>query len=154
VTIVMQVRAKSRVIAGAFLIVFCWLGWLAFKCAPIFAGLEDRLPVMTRLAFAYGPVACPLFGVLAAGSLILSDMFFRRHWLQWVLIALFAVLIVCIFRTFLFSGVFMGPAHETNSRSNRFPLQSSKSILGGVMSASVPVERRWLCASAPILSSF
>ena len=97
---------------------FCWLGLLAFKCAPVYAGLEDRLPVTTRLATAYGPVACPLLGVLAAMSLICSGVYFRRRWVQQVLIVVLAILVVCVFRSFLFSGVFMGPAHRAKTASD------------------------------------
>ena len=109
----MPARAKSWAIGATFFVIFCWLGFAVFKFALIYQRLEIHLPVTTRLVVTYGPVAFPLLGAVAALSVILADVFYQRRWVQWVLIVAVAVLIGCILRASIFSGVFMGPAHRT-----------------------------------------
>jgi hypothetical protein len=105
-----QVRIQSWAIAAACLLAFCWLGFAAVRFGSIYQGLEVNLPLASRFAFEYGPVAFPLFGVIAAAALILSEVRFRKGWLQWALVLLFALLIVWALRALLIGGVFMGPA--------------------------------------------
>src|SRR5882724_6750587 len=100
-------------LAVIFLFVFCWLGVAAFRFAQVYEGFQDRLPLTTRLFVAYGSVACPILGVFAAAGLVLLDLFCRRQWVQVGLIVAIAVAIVLIFRTLVFSAVFMGPAIRT-----------------------------------------
>ncbi|MGV3755558.1 MAG: hypothetical protein ACO1QS_09265 [Verrucomicrobiota bacterium] len=69
----MQVRIASWIIAAIFLSAFCWLGMAADKFAPIFYSLGVPLPTTTRLVLAYGLVTCPMLGLFAAISLILTD---------------------------------------------------------------------------------
>ena len=92
-----QVRRDSWLLAAAFLIAFCWLGFFTAKLAPIFRGMESMLPAADRLIVACGPIAFPLLGVLAALSFVLSDRFFHRQWTQWALIALYVPVIVWAF---------------------------------------------------------
>ena len=70
------------------------------------------MPVATQLVFAYGPVGFPLFGIAAFVAIILSDVLLRSRWMQWILIAMFAITVISALRTMLISGVFMGPAHK------------------------------------------
>src|SRR5437868_125186 len=88
-----------------FLFIFCWLGTVAFKAAEVFRGFGDVLPAATRLSMTYGPVAFPFLGIVAAVSLI----FLQRQWLQYCVILAAVLLIVCIFRSLLFS--YFGPSH-------------------------------------------
>ena len=130
----MPAHAKSWAIGAVFLMMFCWLGFAAFKFAPIYNGLEDRLPMTTRLTVTYGPVAFPLFGVVTAVSLVLADVFCQRRWVQWIVIAAAVVLIVCIFQSLLFSGVFMVPAHRTArlaERTGSFMIADAVRVLCG-----------------------
>ena len=61
----------------------------------------------------YGPIAFPLFGVLAAAAFIASDLLFRKQWIEWAMIAAFALLIIIAFRGLLVCGVFMVPNVRT-----------------------------------------
>src|SRR5438093_6221644 len=115
----MSAHAKSWVVAAVLFIIFCWLRFAAFRFAPIYQGLEDRLPVTTRLVATYEPVACPLLGVVAAVGVILADALRQRRWVQWGLIAAAVILIVCIFRALLFSGVLMRPSHRAAGFADR-----------------------------------
>ena len=63
----------------------------------MFQGLGIPLPLGLRLLTGYGSVAIPLFGVLAAAAWVLSDIYFRGRWIQWLLIAVFAFVIFGIF---------------------------------------------------------
>ena len=99
-----------------FLVAFCWLGWAAVRFGSIFDGMDIHrsLPILNRLALTYGPIAFPLFGVLAAAAFILSDFMFHKQWIGWALFAAFALLAVCAFRGLLVSGVFMVPTSPAN----------------------------------------
>ena len=111
---VMRVRRESWGIAAFFIIAFCWLGFLTFKWAPIFEGLW-RVPTSTRLVVAYGAVAFPLLGIVAAATLILSSMFLA-HRMQWVWILLFTLILIWGFRALFFSGGGgLGPAIKANN---------------------------------------
>ena len=112
--IAIRARRESWAIAVLCFAVFCWLGFAAGRFGAIWAGLEVNLPVATRLLFTYGPTAFPLFGVVAAVALLLSDTLFHSRWMQWVLIVVFAVAVILALRAMLISGVFMGPAHRAN----------------------------------------
>lgn len=112
--IAIQARRESWAFAVVFLAVSCWLGFVAVRIGSIFDGLEVNLPVATRLAFAYGPTAFPLFGVLTAVALILSDTLFHSRWTQSALIVVVALAIIWALRTMFISGVFVGPARRVN----------------------------------------
>ena len=92
--IAIRARRESWAIAVVSLAVFSWLGFAAVRFGSIFDG-EVNLPVATRLVFAYGPTAFPLFGVVAAVALILSDTLFHSRWMQWALIVVFALAVIC-----------------------------------------------------------
>ena len=79
-------------------------------------GIEHSLPVANCFAVTCGPIAFPLFGIVAAAAFILSDLMFRKRWIGWALIAAFALLVVWAFRALLIGGVFMGPASRANYR--------------------------------------
>lgn len=99
----MQVRIASWIIAAIFLSAFCWLGMAADKFAPIFYSLEVPLPTTTGLVLAYGLIACPLLGLIAAISLILTDKLrsgFGRL-VQPALIIVYALLAVNIFMSLM-----------------------------------------------------
>jgi len=122
----MRVRRESWATATCFLIAFCWLGFATVRFAPIYRGLELRLPVPTRLVVAYGAVAFPFLGIMAAATLILSSVFLAR-WMQWVWVMLFALLLIWGFRALIFSDVGgLGPTiranEETGANSRRIPL--------------------------------
>ena len=84
-------RAKidSWFLAAVFLLGFCYLGFFTHRFAQIFEGM--RLPLTERFIISYGPIAFPLVGVFAAASFVLSALLSRRSWLQWMLIAFFAL---------------------------------------------------------------
>ena len=75
----------------------------------MFQGMEHSLPVVNWFAVTCGPIAFPLFGVSAAAAFILSDLMFRKRWIEWALIAAFALLLIFALRGFLICGVFMSP---------------------------------------------
>jgi hypothetical protein len=128
--IAIQARRESWAIAAVFLVVFCWLGFAAVRFGSIFEGIEVNLPIATRLVFAYGPVGFPLFGIVAAAALILSDALLRSRWMQWTLIAVFAIAVISAFRAMVFSGVFMGPAHRANKPDAVNPAMASRFHFG------------------------
>jgi len=106
----MRVRGTTWAFAALCLIAFCWLGLAASRFAPIFQGLEPRLPMDTRLVVTYGAVWLPIFGVVAALVVILSDFFLPRQRLPLALTAVFMLLAMIAFRAVTFSGIFMGPS--------------------------------------------
>ena len=110
------IRGHSWAIAGGFLLAFCWLGWAAVRFGSIFQGMgmEHSLPVVNWFAATYGPIAFPLFGILAAAAFVLSDLMFRKRWIERALIAVFALLLIFALRGFLICGVFMAPNVRTN----------------------------------------
>jgi hypothetical protein len=112
------IRGHSSAIAGGFLLAFCWLGWAAVRFGSIFQGMgmEHSLPVANWFAATYGPIAFPLFGILAAAAFVLSDLMFRKRWIEWALIAAFALLLIFALRGFLICGVFMAPNVRFNKR--------------------------------------
>jgi hypothetical protein len=108
----MQIRKQSWGIAALFLIVFCCLGFAAVNFGALFKGIEGfeiNLPTATRFAVAYGPIAFPILGVVAATAFILSGVRGRSRWGQWFLAAIFALLIVWAVRGLFTGGSFMGP---------------------------------------------
>jgi hypothetical protein len=108
----MQIRRQSWGLAALFLIAFCWLGFAAVRFGVLFKGTEGfeiYLPMATRFAFAYGPIAFPIFGVVAATAFILSDVRGGNRWGQWSLAAIFALLIIWSFEGLFAGGSFMGP---------------------------------------------
>jgi hypothetical protein len=52
---------------------FCWLGLAADKFALLFEGMGVTMPTMTGLVSKYGMIACPILGIVAATSLVLTD---------------------------------------------------------------------------------
>jgi len=125
----MRVRIESWTTATFFLIVFCWLGFAAVRSAPIYQGLELRMPVATRLVVAYGAVAFPLLGIMAATTFILSSVLLAR-WTQWVWIVLFGFLLIWGFRTLLLPKVGgIGPtikANENTGANSRLALRFAR----------------------------
>jgi hypothetical protein len=111
-----QVRRQSWAVAIAFLVAFCWLGWAAVKFGSIFQGMgvEHSLALVNRFALRCGPLAFPLFGVLAAGTFIFSDLAFRKRWIDCTLFLVFLLLAIFAFRGLLVSGVFMVPNAGAN----------------------------------------
>jgi hypothetical protein len=77
---------------------FWVIGWIIGRSAVMIQGFPPNLlPLPQRLLFGYGQLAIPLFGVVAAATWVLSDVYFRGRWIQWFLFALFACVIVVIF---------------------------------------------------------
>lgn len=77
-----HIRKQSWAIAALSLIGFCWLGVAALGFRPLFQGLEINLPIATRFAIACGPIAFPVFGIIAALVVILLDLWGRRRRIQ------------------------------------------------------------------------
>ena len=94
----MRIRAASWITAAIFLIVFCWLGHAAEKFAELFEGMGLSMPTMTGMVSDYGMIACPILGIVAATSLILTDKIRSGYgsWVQPILITFYAMLIVII----------------------------------------------------------
>jgi hypothetical protein len=104
--IAIQIRRQSWAIAALFFIAFCGLGFVAVNFGALFQGFDiNYLPAASRFAVAHGPIAFPLFGIIAATAVIFSDAFRLSRWLQWGLVALFAFLVS--WALWAFSGIFM-----------------------------------------------
>jgi hypothetical protein len=112
--IAITIRKQSWIIAALFLIASCWLGFVAAGFGVLFKGIEMNFPVATRFDVVYGPVAFPLFGIVAATAFILSDVLFRKRWLQVALTASFALLVIWAVRGLFVGGVFIVPAIRAN----------------------------------------
>jgi hypothetical protein len=110
----MQIRRQSWAIAALFLIAFCWLGFVAMSFGALFKGLgEVNFPVATRFVVAYGPIAFPIFGIVAAAAFIVSEVRGRNPWVQLALIAVFTLLIIWAFSGLFVGGVFVGSTTRT-----------------------------------------
>lgn len=59
---------------------------------------------MTRFIGAYGAMGLPVFGILAAGLLILSDVLFRNIWIQLVLMMIFILIFSCVINAVLITA--------------------------------------------------
>jgi hypothetical protein len=129
------------VIPAIFLIAFCWLGFASAKFAPIYQGLEDRLPAATRFSATYGWFAYPLFGLVAALAVILADIRFRGPWVWWTVIVVFTMLVLLAFRSLLFSGVFMTPAIGANKSCERTAAVASRAFMPSRVAAVAPLDR-------------
>ena len=101
--------------AALVLAAFCWLGFASYRVAPVWEGLSDHLPFMNRLMMLYGPIAAPIVGLIAAISIIVAGVHRPGHWVNPVLFVILCIVWVCGFRSLLFSGIFMGPAHQPAS---------------------------------------
>ena len=111
----MIIRTQSWIISIALLLSFCCLGFIASHFAPVYSGLEPHIPVATRVAGQYGPLACPLLGVVAAVTLRLAHRFRWRRWVHWSLIVASGVLVVCLFYVLLFVPVSIASSIRTRS---------------------------------------
>ena len=92
----MQIRKHPWAIVALFLIAFCWLGSAAVSFRALFQGLETKLPAAARFAAPYGPIEFSIFGIIsiaAAVAVLVSHVWARHRWAQWVLIGFFALLI-------------------------------------------------------------
>jgi hypothetical protein len=92
-----QIRLKSWASATLVLILFFLLGLVAHSVGLLIEGFH-HLPVATRVAASYGPIAFPLLGVGAAISIILTDIYLWNRWFQWVLILLSVLISYCLLR--------------------------------------------------------
>jgi hypothetical protein len=92
--ITMQIRKQCWAFAGLFLLAFCWLGFAAVSFGALFKDLGVKLPTANKFAADYGPIAFPLFGIVGATAFILSDVLVRSRWVQWVLVAVFTLLLI------------------------------------------------------------
>jgi hypothetical protein len=104
--VVLHVGRQSWGFAALFLIAFCWLGFVAARFGALCQGFVLDLPATKRFVVAYGPIAFPLFGIVAATAFILPDVFFRNRRGQWALVAAFALLIMWAL-SMVFSGLVM-----------------------------------------------
>ena len=77
------------------------------------------LPVGDRLVVACGAIVFPLLGVLAAFSFVLLDHFFRRQWTQWVLMALYVLIILWAFSSLVAPRFISGPSPRANHTIER-----------------------------------
>jgi hypothetical protein len=84
--------------AGFFLLAFCLLGFAAAKGEPLYRDYGMHWPLQNRLAAVYGAVLFPVFGVVVALTLLLSEVFLRRVWMRWVLFVVFAFVLVYTFQ--------------------------------------------------------
>jgi hypothetical protein len=134
--ITLRLGRQTWAISVGFLLAFCWLGWAAVRFGSIFQGMdiERSLPAANWLALAYGPIAFPLFGVVAAAAFIVSELLFRNRWMRWALIVLFAFLIVWGFRALLIGGVFIVP----NNRANK--ADAPNPVICDVGQRAIPYE--------------
>ena len=107
-----RVRGTTWAFAALVLILFCWLGLLTVKVGPIFHGLELHLRIDTRPVLTYGALGLPLFGVVAAGVMILSDRFLPFRWLPTVLAGVSVVVAIMAFRALIVSIFVMTPTHQ------------------------------------------
>jgi hypothetical protein len=124
----MQIRKQSWGIAALFFIAFCWLGFAAVSFGALFKGIEGfeaNLPVATRFAVAYGPIAFPIFGIVAATAFVLSDVRGRNRWGQWALAAIFALLLIWAVRGLFIGGSFMGPTIRARRLDTSSPAMAS-----------------------------
>ena len=71
----MQIRKQCWAFAGLFLLAFCWLGFAAVSFGALFKDLGVKLPT-------------------ANTAFILSDVLVRSRWVQWVLVAVFTLLLI------------------------------------------------------------
>jgi len=93
--VAIQVRKQSWFLGALFLMAFCCLGFVSFRFGELFEGLHVRLPWATQFDVTYGPMAFPLFGIVAATAFILSDILHLKRWVPWLLAAVFGLFIVC-----------------------------------------------------------
>jgi hypothetical protein len=100
----MQIRKRSWVLASAFLLGFCWLGYAAVSYRALYQGLETGLPVAQKFATEYGRTAFPLFGFMAATAIIMADVLLLNKRVLWALLLAFGVLIIAC-RVLLMPGL-------------------------------------------------
>ena len=96
-----QIRRQSWAIAVLILIAFSLLGFGGVGIRSLFKGFDVHWPFATRFGVTYGPVAFPVFGIVAGTTLILSDFFVLHRWVQRILIfclhsSLFGLLKGCL----------------------------------------------------------
>jgi hypothetical protein len=85
-------------VAVGLISLFWVIGSIIGSFAVMFEGFSPNvLPLPQRLLYGYGQLEIPLFGVVAAATWVLSDVYFRGRWIQWFLFTLFACVIVVIF---------------------------------------------------------
>jgi hypothetical protein len=89
-----QIRKQSWAFAALFLFAFCGLGFAAVRFGALFKDVDLDLPIGCSFAAHYGPIALPLFGIVAAAGLILSDVLGLKKWVQGVLVAVFTLLLI------------------------------------------------------------
>jgi hypothetical protein len=109
-----RARRDSWFVGAFFLTAFCFLGFFTAKLAPLFQGMESTLPAAVRFIVAYGPVAFPLFGVLAATSFVVSNRLFQRQWPQWALIVLYALIVLWAFGSLVAPRFITGASFSAN----------------------------------------
>jgi len=106
-----QIRRQSWAIAVLILIAFSLLGFGAVGIRSLFKGFDVHWPFATRFGVTHGPVAFPVFGIVAGTTLILSDFFVLHRWVQRILIFLFALVIIWAFEGLF--GAIWGATGET-----------------------------------------
>lgn len=97
---VRRVRGTTWALAALALILFCWLGFAVAKLSTIFDGLSVPLPLVMKLMISYGSLGLPLFGVVAAGLMILSDLFLLHRGLVTWLASVSMIIAFMVFRVF------------------------------------------------------
>ena len=92
----MTSRVPKQTWAGAslFLLAFFLLGLAAIKCEPLYRDYGMHWPLQNRLVSLYGAVLFPVLGVVAFLTLLLSEVFFRRVWVRWVLFLIYGFVLV------------------------------------------------------------
>src|SRR6185436_1751901 len=105
--------------------------WAAVSFGSVFKGMEVGLPIVNKFAVTYGPVAFPLFGILAATVFILLDHMFRKRWIGWALFGVFALLAIFALKGVLFSGVIMVPTSGANAQDSIQPSAPRMSATAG-----------------------
>jgi hypothetical protein len=100
----MRVRITSWIFAVVCFLAFAWLGLAAVRFRPIYEGLQQdfHLAEKHKLFLAYGPVACPILGLIVATAVILSDTLFSKKWILAAVIAAAVVLFIAVCRACLF----------------------------------------------------
>jgi hypothetical protein len=105
-------RSLKWIIAAGLVASFLGIGAFFPLGAPMLQGWDA--PLALRLLIGYGRLGIPVFGMVAAATWVLCDVYFRGRWVQWLLFSIFALLILCIYLGFFIAGGFfttMGSFH-------------------------------------------
>ena len=97
---------------------------VASVAATVYEGFGDRLPLLTQVVLRLGPAVCVVSGVAVAAGMILAEMYSRRRWIQYCIIAGGVALVVVMYIGMFTPGFGMGPVsnsdvHASNAAAQR-----------------------------------